>query len=136
MIKFVWHYLQDGGLLLDMNGDGSHDVSYFLDSHIPDYLQLLPNRSNSVYDGSLRDTFEVDGLQFAISGYRTVQFVLTMKTGVIDIPETVEYNGVTYTVTSVGKIRADGIFVRGRVVAPGSTLNLPSTVIYVWGNAY
>ena len=131
----VWHYLQDGGLLLDMNGDGQHDVSYFLDSHIPDYLQLLPGRSDVIYDGSLRDTFEIDGLQFAISGYRTVQFVLTMKQGTIDIPETVEYNGVTYTVTSVGKIK-NGIFVSGRVVAPGSTLNLPSTVIYVWGNAY
>ncbi len=129
----------DGGYGKDLNGNGrldENDVGNIMESHRLEYTHHLPKRSDTVYDGSLRDTFTVNDLQFAISGYRTVQFVLTMKTGTVDIPETVEYNGVTYTVTSVGRIKADGTYTTGAVAHPQMTvLNLPKTVIYIWRNA-
>ena len=132
------HY-RDAGYGKDCNGNGRldpDDISVFLAEHLIDSYYRLPARAETAYDGSLRDVFAVNDLQFAISGYRTVQFVLTMKTGIIDIPETVEYNGVIYTVTSVGRIKADGSYTTGPVANPNSAiLNLPKTVIYIWPNA-
>ncbi|MBR5187820.1 MAG: hypothetical protein IKW18_05055, partial [Clostridia bacterium] len=130
----VMRYYQDGGYMVDENGDGKQDVSNIHASHTLDFSHYLPKRSDKIFDGSLRDTFTVDGLEFAISGYRTVQFVHTAKTGTVDIPETVEYNGVTYTVTSVGRIRDDGIYVPGKVAPFASKINLPANV-YIWNQA-
>ena len=134
-MQSIMHYLQDGGYFVDSNHDGKHDTANIHASHILDYSHHLPQRSNVIFDGSLRDTFTVDGLEFAISGYRTVQFVHTAKTGTVDIPETVEYNGVTYTVTSVGRIRDDGIYVPGKVAPYASKINLPATIVYIWSQA-
>ena len=129
------HYYQDGGYLVDSNGDGKHDFSNIHETHILEFSHHLPQRSNTVFDGSLRDTFTVDGLEFAISGYRTVQFVFTEKSGVVNIPETVEYNGVTYTVISVGRINEEGLYSRGQVAPNASRVNLPNDSVYVWETA-
>ena len=131
----VLHYYQDGGYLVDDNDDGKHDVANIHESHILEFSHHLPKRSDKIFDGSLRDTFTVDGLQFAISGYRTVQFVYTEKTGTVNIPATVEYEGVIYKVTSVGGIKEDGIYSRNPVAPYASKLNLPKSVIYVWEGA-
>jgi len=131
----VLRYYQDGGYMIDRNGDGKQDTENINGSHILEFSQHLPGRSNKIFDGSLRDTFTVDGLQFAISGYRTVQFVYTEKTGIVDIPATVEYEGVTYKVTSVGGIKEDGIYSRNPVAPHASKLNLPKSIVYVWEGA-
>ena len=131
----VMRYYQDGGYMIDGNGDGKQDTANIYESHILDFSHHLPKRSDKIFDGSLRDTFTVDGLKFAISGYRTVQFVFTEKRGTVDIPETVEYEGVTYKVISVGAITEDGIYSRYPVAPYASKINLPKTVVYVWEGA-
>ena len=54
------------------------------------------------------------------------------------IPETVEYNGVTYYVISVGKINEDGLFTDGAISLSGEepkTVNIPESVIFIWDKA-
>ncbi len=138
-----WYY-QDGGYIIDVDGDGILDVETFADSHTPDsvssggmkFAYPLPAISQQVFDGALRDTFVVNNMTYAISGYRTVQFVSSTKNGNVTIPETVLYNGVTYTVTSIGGILDNGIYAPYPTVYSANTVYVPKTVKYIWDGAF
>ncbi|MBQ7309599.1 MAG: leucine-rich repeat protein [Clostridia bacterium] len=126
------------------DGTGYAPPKTFLDDHTPDpanhgtidFMYALPEISNVVFDGGLRDTFYVDGMEYAISGYRTVQFVYTEKSGAIEIPETVTYNGVTYTVTSIGAIKENGLYTLAPVAMNVTSVSIPKTVRYIWDYSF
>ena len=139
----VYWYYQDGGYIIDQNHDGILDHESFTDSHTPDpvsmdgmqFMYPLPEVSGMVYDGTLRDTFEVDGLRYAISGYRKVQLTGIMRTGYVQIPETVSYNGVTYSVNSIGAIYTNGIYLEKPIECYADSIYIPKTVKYIWDDA-
>ena len=138
-----WYY-QDGGYIIDGNNDGILDVETFMDTHTPDsvcgvgmnFAYPLPQISTEVYEGTLRDTFVVNNRTYAISGYRTVQFVGSGKNGTVTIPETVLYNGITYTVTSIGAISRDGIYIPYPTTIYANAIFVPKTVKYIWEGAF
>ncbi|MBQ8495923.1 MAG: leucine-rich repeat protein [Clostridia bacterium] len=138
-----WYY-QDGGYIIDTNGDNRLDHTSFIHEHTPDpvtttgmyFTYALPEISTTTFKGNLRETFTVDGLQYAISGYHTVQLTDISKTGYVQIPETVTYGGVTYTVTSIGAIRSDGIYSKYSITNLADSLYIPKTVKYIWTNAF
>ncbi len=141
--NILW-YFQDGGAFPDFDGDGILDYETFTEEHITDpvsmngvnFMYPLPTVSPVVYDGTLRDTFEADGLRYAVSGYRTVQLIAIMKMGYVQIPETVTYNGVVYTVTSIGAMDSRGIYLSSPIQCFADSVYIPKTVKYIWTNAF
>ncbi len=92
-------------------------ASNFLDTHSPieellnftnGYIYNLPDRSSEsfdFYETILRDTFSVDGLEYAWIGHDSVQLVGIHKSGEIIIPEFVEYLNSSFEVISIGAIK-------------------------------
>ena len=119
----------------------------FTDSHKPytpqdrgiNFLYDLPARSTTVYEGAtneltLRDTFELGGIQYAVAGYGTVQVTKVQSTGEVVLPENVKFLGVDYTVISIGVIGGTKLFGAGSVFNSAVTsLTLPSTLVCIWG---
>lgn len=138
-----WYY-QDGGYIIDNNGDHILDDTTFTDEHTPDpvttkgmeFMYPLPAISGVTYNGDLRNTFSVNGLSYAISGYHTVQLTGISNTGYVQIPETVTYGGVTYTVTSIGDIRNDGIYSKQSIRIYADSIYIPKTVKYIWEDTF
>ena len=101
--------------------------SYFLP-------QISSHKFQSDSTVEIREIFEVNGAAYALVGYRQVQLVrLSSSSAVFAIPETVSYNGVEYTVVSVGAIMTSGLFDGSRPVGNGyaKSVILPKTVKYV-----
>lgn len=130
---------QDGGI--------SSVEKTFLDSHTyetPDgtgvnFLYALPERSSEVYSQggaySLRRTFNTTNAVYAVTGYKTVQYVNSLTGGAVAIPERVVSSGIAFTVTSVGRI-SNGLFGTGSVLSESVTsVSLPKTVEYIWDSA-
>lgn len=79
-----------------------------------DYLYALPDRAKQPCEleiDMLRDTFEVDGLKYALTGFGEVYLVGVLRGGVVEIPETggvveipetVEHGGYEYSVVGIG----------------------------------
>ena len=54
----------------------------------------------------------------------------------LTVPETVTYGGVTYTVSSIGLINGEGVFMKGRLLPLFTTsVYIPKTVSYIWDDA-
>ncbi len=140
----------------DMSAPGASATlgnSGFLDSHTPyavgeedvsryDWSFWLPERSTVKYSSSdvieLRETFTVDGNTYALIGYGKVQLVKTgAMPSVFKVPEKVSYNGVEYTVVSIGAIMSSGLFDGSRPIGNGYSKNviLPKSVNYVMPRA-
>jgi hypothetical protein len=86
----------------------------------------------------LRETFTVDGLTYALVGYRKVQLVRSEVSGnVLMIPERVSYNGVEYTVIGVCAMTHDGLFDNTAPITDVEykTVVIPATVRYFSANA-
>ena len=130
--------------------DGGWDSSEasFMDTHtlsLPtgqgaDFLYDLPARSASIYDADellLRETFEVDGMRFAVVGYKAIAFVYTELSGDVTIPETVIYNGVIYQTIAVGGMQ-EKRFNRESVCfyATLTSISIPKTVRFIWEDAF
>lgn len=132
----VHFYHQDGDRILS--------PATFLEEHMPSpqmdstiyFMYALPEISETSYEGNLRDIFTVDEMTYAVSGYRTVQFVHTEKSGFVEIPEKVSFDGVTYTVTSIGGILENGLYTRAFVAPYAEEVAIPKTVIYIWEYAF
>ena len=132
----VHFYHQDGDRILS--------PATFLEEHTPSpkmnstiyFMYALPEISETSYEGNLRDVFTVDEMTYAVSGYRTVQFVYTEKSGCVEIPETVSFDGVTYTVTSIGGILENGLYTRTFVAPFATDVMIPKTVRYIWEYAF
>lgn len=107
------------------------------------FLYSLPERAEEKYSDEaavdLRDSFTLNGLTYCVNGYNTVQLTKTILGEELNIPETVRYKGITYTVISIGeavdgifKINADSYLFHTGV----RTVNIPKTVAYIWGGAF
>ena len=131
-------------------GGSPANCGTFLDSHKPnsnismgtDFLYELPARSPHIYEGvsgelTLRDTFTADGIEYAVSGYGTVQVTKVQKTGAAVIPARVEYGEAGYTVASIGVIGGTKLFGGGDVFGSLVTaVTIPSSVVYIWSGAF
>ena len=118
---------------------GDHTVRW--DLHVSlDMSGAIPTRAEDPFEGdvlTLRETFTVDGMTYALTGYGKVQLTDVGGSTHIVIPETVTYHGVTYIVTSIGLINSNGAYMTGRLVSrtATTTVYVPKTVSYVWENA-
>ena len=131
-------------------------ASAFTSSHIPNgrvdtgtgYSYELPARATSKFSGAeimLRDTFNVGSLTYAIAGYDSVQLVAVNANGNIDIPATVTYKGVSFSVIAVGKME-NGRFTVGSIASykvgayteqyTVGAVNIPDSVIFIWDDAF
>ena len=121
---------------------------FFATQHTPDcgtgvnFLVRLPEISQTPYKGVgeplLRQTFNVGKFTYAVAGYHSVQLIKCTATGNVCIPETVEYDGVTYEVISIGAMDEEGFFEDsfGDVYyAPIETLYIPASIRFMWTNA-
>ena len=105
----------------------------------------LPARSNVKFSSKgiqlVRDTFKTDEVKYSVSGYNTVQLISANKSGVYKIPETVKYNGRTYTVISIGGIfestggYGDGYCFNQAQDMIISKLIIPKTIKFIWDSA-
>ncbi len=131
----------------DMTFTDTHTPSVKIDTGI-DFFYELPERSNSSFSGSglmIRDTFTVDNMTFALVGDGAVQLTKIEKTGAVTVPASVEHQGVSYEVVSIGIIAPDGSLGAGSVayVSSGysqtlyeiSSISIPATVAFIWDNA-
>ena len=140
----LFYYVRDGieaGLDYTFSGSAT-----FMDDHTVrwdnvslDMSAAIPARAESPYDGdelTLRDTFTVDGMTYALTGYGKVQLVDVGSRRSLTVPETVTYGGVTYTVSSIGLINGEGVFMKGRLLPLFTTsVYIPKTVSYIWDDA-
>ncbi len=132
----VYRLYQDGGYELEESKTflDLHDVNDVLDEN-----GAFPARAEGRYDGeelTLRETFTVDGLTYALAGYRRVQLVDISIDGDVNIPETVAFGGVDYEVIAIGGIGEDGIFDASSALSGEVTsVSIPATVKYIWRNA-
>ena len=75
-------------------------------------------------------------MTYAVTGYGKVQLTGVDSNANIVIPETVTYNGMTYTVTSIGRITENGAFITGSVLVwTTAIVHVPKTVSHIWTNA-
>ena len=137
----VYKFYRDGGYNIT-------ESATFLDLHTVQWVGnedfdmsgVLPERATDAFgsDGlTLRETFEKDGFTYAVAGYRTVQLVAISGGGSILIPESVVYDGVDYTVISIGGIGSDGVYNATSVIDSSVTgVTIPSTVKYIWYKAF
>lgn len=102
------------------------------------FLYGLPSISTDVWGGAgaLRSTFTVDGLTYGVVGFRRVQLINADLSGDLVIPDTVEWGGQRYRVSSVGCFDENGVIKSGSVItgAP-TTVTIGKNLEYVWDGA-
>ena len=141
----LYYYIRDGiesGKNYTFSGSGTfmEDHTVRWDTGITlDMSGAIPDRSPTPYVGNeltLRETFTVDGMTYALTGYGKVQLTDVGDRRTVTVPETVTYNGVTYAVTSIGLMNKDGVFMTGRLLPMfASTVYVSKNVSYIWDNA-
>ncbi len=118
--------------------------SEFLKNHKTDtssatgvkFLYELPQRSTKPFADSnqtiLNNIFTVGNLECTVVGFNTVELNSITGEGSVAIPETVSYNGVTYSVISLGKsLTYSGILSSGI-----TDVFVPKTVKFIWNMAF
>ncbi len=131
------------------DGWGSNQKGSFLQNHTPDssqkqgidYLYTLPVRNTQEYSYryKVRSLMETGEDVYAIAGYRTAQLVKSSRSGEVVVPEQITYDGVDYTVISVGTILENGLYGNnGYSLFTGdpTSVRLPKTIVYVWDNQF
>ena len=124
----------------------------FLDTHafsLPtgqgvDFLYGLPERSASVYSADellLRETFRVDGLEYAVVGYNDVALINVFLSGDVIIPESVVYNGIAYEVIATsgmedGLFTTHGLFNSREIFVTTTTIIIPKTVRFIGESSF
>lgn len=140
----LYYYVRDGieaGLDYTFSGSATFmdDHTLLWDNVTLDMGKAIPARAETPYDGeelTLRETFTVDGMTYALTGYGKVQLVEVGSRRGITVPETVTFGDVTYTVTSIGLINSEGVFMKGRLLPLFTTsVYIPKTVSYIWDGA-
>ena len=115
-----------------------HTVNWRLDVNI-DMSGALPARADTPFntDGlELRETFTVDGMTYAKTGFGTVQLVDMGSRRSVTVPESVTHGGISYTVASIGLISEEGYYMTGRMLPLfASSVYIPKTVSYIWDDA-
>ena len=146
-VKYNYFCVNDSQNVNWCDGGWSGSEVTFLDSHTPslpdgqgvDFLYALPDRSSSVYESEdtvLRDSFEVDGMEYAVVGYRSVAFIHTNLSGDVVIPEMVTYRDVTYEVIAVGGMEYSLFTGYSVVCENATTITIPKTVRFIWDEAF
>lgn len=141
----LYYHIRDGieaGKQYTFNGSGTFMEDHTVDWEygiVWDMTDALPDRAETPFESeglTLRETFTVEGMTYALTGYGTVQLTEVQSRRSITVPETVTYGGVTYTVASVGLIHTDGVYMTGRLLPLFTTsVYIPKTVSYIWDNA-
>ena len=141
----MFYYVGDG-----IESGGSYTFSgsaTFMEDHTVawdpgitmDMSGAIPARSATPYEGDeliLRESFTLDGMTYALTGYGTVQLTDVGSRRSITVPETVTYNGVTYAVTSIGLMNGEGVYMTGRLLPLFTTsVYISKNVSYIWDNA-
>ena len=151
-VRYNYFCVNDEENVMWTDGGDTGQTGSFIGNHTPDseygvgvdWLYQLPARASGSYTADddeflLRENFTAGQFTCAVAGYNTVQITgINCTSGDVVIPETVEYNGVTYDVISVGKINEDGLFTDGAISLSGEepkTVNIPESVIFIWDKA-
>lgn len=130
----------------------------FEDDHFPsapadtgiNFFYELPERSEYEYyfEGEIlrNNIIEIDGLSYVVNGFYTVCLIKIEAEGDVVIPETITYNGDTYTVNSIGAYAEEyRVFKAGSVIFyytnPYKSINvtsisIPKTVCFIWDSAF
>ncbi len=98
-----------------------------------EFLYKLPRAASGNYKPKVKfgKEFRVGQDSYIVSGYKEATLYSTKRTGNVIIPETVNYNGVTYKVVALGKDQYFDTLVSGEV----KSVKIPKTVRMIWDNA-
>ena len=95
------------------------------------FVYGLPKRAESpIALTELRVSFTLDGIGYVRYNYDRVQ-VVSLPEGDVILPETVEYLGRRYLVTSVGAIDANGLFNRDPVSENTTSIHLSKNIDFI-----
>lgn len=146
-IKYNGFCVNDSQNVNWSDGGWIYTETSILDTHIPsspagqgvDFLYSLPDRPSVIYnsdDPLLRDTFDLNGLKYAVVGYNVVALVNTALPGNIIIPERVSYNGAIYEVIAIGGMNGSFFDASTNVFEAATSITIPKTVQFVWDHAF
>ena len=143
---------------VDWSDGSTSKTTKFLEDHIPDapggvgvyYSYSLPDAADTPYVSSgimVRDDILTgNGLSYVLVGYKTVALIDIASEGDIVIPESITYNGDTFTVAMIGEYdRENGVFTPGSVIDYNSvtrehidvtSIYIPKTVLFIWDYAF
>ncbi|MDE6061101.1 MAG: leucine-rich repeat protein, partial [Clostridia bacterium] len=102
------------------------------------FLYDLPSRATSDFTANyplLNHKIEFYNARYTVVGYKAVQLNQMIGSGSIILPETVAYNGVDYTLISIGCIEAFGVEVFPRIYA-ATEVTVPKTVKNICSGAF
>lgn len=130
------------------DGGINSEAFSFCDSHEPSYTigsweweVALPNRAAEPYqdpeDAVVREIFTVGNFTYCVNGYNTVRLTAVNynESGTLYLPESVTYNGRTYTVVEIGRMR-NGLVEMGNVIPSEFTaVHVPGTLRFIWDGA-
>ena len=111
------------------------DFDYEADNYVFD-LQY-PDCADEPYDDpthlNLRDTFTIDGLTYALIGYRKVQVIEISGSGRVVIPREVVYQDIKYTVIAIGSMDVETKLMMqcAPVTKSVREIVIPETVTYI-----
>ncbi|HBJ19458.1 MAG TPA: hypothetical protein DDY70_06980, partial [Clostridiales bacterium] len=143
-IAYNYFCVNDNTNTLWSEGGWKYDnTKAFLDTHTFDtsagvgasFLYDLPVRSAEEFSDPtqaiLNTTFRMNNRDFTVVGYDAVELNYITGSGHTEIPETITYNGIVYTVISLGSASANTI------LSPGITfVRVPKTVKFIWDFAF
>lgn len=142
-IKYNYFCVNDTQNVNWRDGGWTTDESSFMNDHSPfspldsaeKFLYALPERSSSIFDAEdglvLRESFSADGFTYEKIGYRTLQLKKISLNGDVQIPETVTYNGDTYTVISI----TDRSLIDSNYHTVTS-ITIPASIKFIWDNTF
>lgn len=157
-ISYRYFCVNSNEALMNMDGPWTVADETFGEKHIPsakcdtgiEFAYTLPEASDAKFTASdvlIRKTFKSGDFTYAIVSYDTVQLVKIEKQGEVVIPDSVEYEGRSFDVVSIGRIDEAGLFKTGSLVAEYydnygnlsmqiTSVTVPATVSLIWDDAF
>lgn len=110
-------------------------------THGINFLYDLPTPATDAYNGDellLNQSFVLDDVTYVKVASGLLEIKLIKKTGVVTLPESVTYNGITYKIISVANKTVNGNSISCTSVIEGrvTKLTLPSTVKIIYPYAF
>ena len=105
-----------------------------------DYLEATGHTEvvdRDAEDAVVREIFTVGNFTYCVNGYNTVRLTAVNynESGTLYLPETITYNGRTYTVVEIGRM-FNGLVEQGNVIPSEFTaVHLPKTLRFIWDGA-
>ena len=146
-VSYNYFCTTDGQDVSQMDGPWKADQKSFADTHAHsnpdsyniDYLYSIPERAKKTVDADvaiLRDVFVVDGFKYAVKAFNEVQLIGILKSGEVEIPESVSYDGYSYDVVAIGGM--EGKLFKTVPIENAGDINavyIPSSVENIWDKA-